>query len=62
MIRLIYPDNRQVPESTVRGWLSDAIANGEVTVEVDPCKEDIDHVCELLMNTGKFTFAHCRIK
>ena len=57
MIKLIYPDERTVCEDTVRVWLSDAIANGEVKVPIDPNKEDIDHVCELLIETGKVTFA-----
>ena len=54
---MLYPEEYRVPYSKIRIWLSDAIANGEVTEDVDWRTVDIKYVIELLNDTGKFTFA-----
>jgi hypothetical protein len=57
MYWIIYPDTRQVSESTLRGWLADDISDGDIIFDGDPKTADIEMVMELLSDTGKVTFA-----
>jgi hypothetical protein len=45
-----------VTESRIRGWASDAIANGEVSDSLNPATADIEDVIALLHEEGNFTF------
>ena len=58
---MVYPEHMYVSEERARGWLADAIANREVDdilLKVEEAKTlPIEIVVQMLMDTGKFTFA-----
>ena len=58
---LLYPDTYWATESQIRGWLADAIANGDVDeAPFDVTTVPIEYVIMVLQDTGKFTFQEYR--
>ncbi len=58
MVKMIYPQEKLVSEVIVRRWFADLVADGIIVVDtVDPSNLAIEQVCELLGDTGRYTFA-----
>ncbi len=57
---IIWPATRFVPEKTLRSWLSDAIANEEVSFEEDINSLSLEEVCDILADAGIATFSKIR--
>jgi len=55
MVRIIYPEKREVKNSQILGWYNDAVENGEVKGTVNDERIDVETAALALEDAGIIT-------
>lgn len=54
-IHIVWPQSGFIPESTLRNWFHDAIANGDIAADEIDGSDSLEHVCRSLHYAGTIT-------